>query len=89
MRTFELEIISPAKVVFKGKAQSVVVPAYEGKLGILGGHAPMVAQLKPGEIKVDGTVLFIVSDGFAEITQKRMRLFVEAAEEPADFRQKP
>jgi F-type H+-transporting ATPase subunit epsilon len=88
MKSFELEIINPERVVFKGTASSLVVPAFEGKLGVLAGHAPMVAQLLPGEVKVEldapaegeTALFFAVSGGYAEIMQKRTRLFVETAE---------
>ena len=92
MKTFELEIINPEKVVFKGRAKSLVLPAYEGKMGVLAGHAHMVAQLTPGEVKVEleqaasgGSVIyFSVSGGFAAIDQKKTQLFVEAAEDAED-----
>ncbi|MEW6040932.1 MAG: ATP synthase F1 subunit epsilon [Elusimicrobiota bacterium] len=93
MKTFEIEIISPEKVVFKGAAKSLVVPAYCGKLGVWAGHIPTVAQLVPGEIKLElaqpyeneTTFYFAISGGFSDITQKKVRLLVETAEMAGDI----
>jgi len=51
-RPFQLTIISPEKTVFSGKAVSVIVPAESGYLGVLAGHAPLVANIIPGKITV-------------------------------------
>ena len=48
----KLEIINPDKKLFEGEAKSIVVPGSEGSLGILNNHAPMIASLKKGTIKV-------------------------------------
>jgi F-type H+-transporting ATPase subunit epsilon len=48
----KLEIITPDKKLFEGEAKSVSVPGSEGSLGILNNHAPMIASLKKGKVKI-------------------------------------
>lgn len=72
-RALRVRIVAPERVLFEGEADSVVVPAWEGELGVLRGHAPLVALLRRGEVKVrrgdqvqhfavDGGVLQVVDD---------------------------
>jgi F-type H+-transporting ATPase subunit epsilon len=60
------------------------VPAYEGQLGILPGHAPLLAQLKPGIVVIrqrgEEPRLLAVSGGFVEVFDGRVSLFAESAE---------
>ena len=49
-----LEVVTPEKVVFQGKVISVNVPSVAGKFTILKDHAPIVATLQPGVVKVEG-----------------------------------
>ena len=49
---FKVEIISPEKNIFSGDSTMVTLPAYEGDMGILKDHVPIVAFLKPGLLKV-------------------------------------
>src|SRR6185503_18965344 len=61
----------------------VVLPAFNGEMGILPGHAPFLVELKPGEVRVteQGQVRrFAVSGGFAEIKDNKVALFAETAE---------
>jgi F-type H+-transporting ATPase subunit epsilon len=78
-----LELVTPERPAFSGEGDSVVLPAWEGEMGVLPGHAPFLVQLKPGEVrlKADGDVkLFAVSGGFAEILDDKVSLFAETAE---------
>ena len=62
------DIVTPEGPMFSGEAQMVVVPGKEGQLGVLPRHAPIVAQLEPGEtrVKIDATTWrrFATSDGY-------------------------
>ena len=49
----KLEIVTPDKKLFEGEAKSLIVPGSEGSLGILDNHAPMIASLKKGTIKIN------------------------------------
>ena len=51
-KTLHVSVITPAKPVFDGAAEAVVVPAFDGELGVLPGHAAMLALLGTGELRV-------------------------------------
>ena len=78
-----LELVTPERPAFSGEGDFVVLPAWEGEMGILPGHAPFLVQLKPGEVRFRAggeTKLFAVSGGFAEIRDDKVSLFAETAE---------
>ncbi|MBN3033464.1 MAG: hypothetical protein JW873_05150 [Candidatus Saganbacteria bacterium] len=50
MKNFALEIRTPEKELFLGRVTALTVPASEGSLGVLAGHAPLAAGLKAGEL---------------------------------------
>ena len=68
---FKLEIVNPEKsFLSKEDVTEVVVPAYEGEIGILKDHIPIISFLKPGIIKLFsklGEENFYVEDGILEI----------------------
>ncbi len=79
----ELEVVTPEKLAFSEQADSVVLPAVEGEIGILPGHAPLLAQLTVGELRVQrgGTSeRFAVSGGFVEVLENKVKVFAETAE---------
>lgn len=51
-KSLHLTVITPARAVFDSEAQAVVVPAFDGELGVLPGHAAMLALLGTGELRV-------------------------------------
>ncbi len=64
----KVSVISPEAVLFEGETDSVVAPAYDGEIGILTGHAPLMALLGDGELRL-GTGSgrrFNVSGGFGK-----------------------
>ena len=67
---FNLEIISPEKIIFSGKAKMATLPSYEGDMGILKNHISIITFLRPGVIKVqidEGNFKeFFVQDGTIE-----------------------
>lgn len=78
-----LEMVTPEKVAWSAPADFVVLPALQGEMGVLPGHAPFLVQLAPGEVRVTdkGEVKsFAVSGGFAEIKDGVVSLFAETAE---------
>ncbi|MFH1282455.1 MAG: ATP synthase F1 subunit epsilon [bacterium] len=82
MNLINLEIITPEKIIFEKQVESLIIPSYGGKLGILPGHTEMVVQIIPGELSftIQGNKdYFALGGGYGEITQKRVRLFVEEA----------
>jgi F-type H+-transporting ATPase subunit epsilon len=83
MKPFQLEIVTPDGGAFQGQVESLVLPASEGLLGVLHGHEPMVAVMKPGPLHYvqDGKVEWLaVSGGFAQIGPEKTVLLVDTAE---------
>ena len=79
----EVRVVSPEKVVFEGQASAVVAPAWDGFVGILPGHAPMLALLGEGELRAErfagGTETFTVADGVLKVDQGRVTVLTEHA----------
>jgi F-type H+-transporting ATPase subunit epsilon len=76
-------LISPEAVLFEGTADSVVVPAYDGELGILTGHAPMMTLLGKGTLRVgDGGSAgrFSIEGGFLQVVENQVRVVTERAQ---------
>ena len=77
----KLEIINPDKKLFEGEAKSIVVPGSEGSLGILNNHAPMIASLKKGTIKVTDSSSkihkFDVNGGVVEVLKNKVIVLSE------------
>ena len=75
-------VISPEKTVYDGDADSVVVPAWDGQLGIMKGHAPMLVLLGEGELRVtlDGVdKRFHISGGFLQVADDVVTVLSEHA----------
>jgi F-type H+-transporting ATPase subunit epsilon len=76
-------LITPESTVYEGDADMVVVPAWDGEVGILRGHAPMMALLGEGEMRVtrDGSEeRFYVSGGFMQVADDVVSVMSETAE---------
>jgi F-type H+-transporting ATPase subunit epsilon len=78
----KVSLISPESVLFEGEADSVVAPAYDGEVGILTGHAPLMALLGRGELRLGSgsTRRFNVSGGFMQVLDNAVRVVTEKAE---------
>jgi F-type H+-transporting ATPase subunit epsilon len=78
-----VNILTPERKVLEAQADSVVVPSVNGELGILDNHAPLAAELAPGEIRMrkgDDIQYFAVSGGFVEVQNNRVTVLAETAE---------
>jgi F-type H+-transporting ATPase subunit epsilon len=78
-----VRVVSPAKEVFNGEAASLVAPAWDGMVGILPGHAPMIALLGHGELAVDvpggGSQSFYVAGGVMKVEVDEVTVLTEYA----------
>ncbi len=86
MNTFPLEILTPDKPFFQADAQSVIVKGEAGFLGILARHAPLLARLAPGPLRIrqaSGEQVFAVGAGLVEVTPAGVTLLVDSAEPAA------
>jgi F-type H+-transporting ATPase subunit epsilon len=82
MATFHFDLVSPEKLAFSGEVDQVDVPGAEGDFGVLAGHAPVVAAVRPGILTVTkgGTKeKIIVLGGLAEVSQKGLTVLAEVA----------
>jgi len=77
----KVSVISPESILFEGEADSVVAPAYDGEVGILTGHAPMMAVLGTGELRLGspGSRKFKVDGGFLQVLNNEVRIVTERA----------
>jgi F-type H+-transporting ATPase subunit epsilon len=75
----KVSVISPEAVLFEGEADSVVAPAFDGEVGILSGHAPMMALLGKGVIRLGGGQRFNVQGGFLQVVGNHVRVVTEKA----------
>jgi F-type H+-transporting ATPase subunit epsilon len=86
--TFQLEIVTPEKLVVKDAVEELQMPGANGYLGILPGHAPLITELAIGELtyKIGGTThRLAVAWGFAEVLPDRVTILAETAERPEDI----
>ncbi len=78
----KVSVISPGAVLFEGDAESVIAPAFDGQVGILTGHAPMMTLLGKGELRLDGGAAqrrFTVEGGFLQVVENHVRVVTESA----------
>jgi F-type H+-transporting ATPase subunit epsilon len=82
--TFSLEVITPEKVLLSQEAASIVLPAGNGSLGILPGHAPLISKVGIGILKVRDTAkkekLVFVNDGFIMVSLEGVTILARSAE---------
>ncbi len=79
----DLEVVSPERLLLSRAVEMVVIPAYEGEMGVLERHAPMIVLLRGGTVRLyEGgqvTDRLFVSGGFAEITPERVTVLADEA----------
>ena len=76
-----VSVISPEAVVYEGTTDQVVAPAYDGEVGILTDHAPLMALLGEGQLRLGGGGgrRFNVSGGFMQVLNNEVRVVTEKA----------
>jgi F-type H+-transporting ATPase subunit epsilon len=78
----KVSVISPERSLFDGDATQVVAPAYDGEVGILTDHAPMMVLLGRGTLRVaanGGERRFTVEGGFLQVVDNQVRIVTERA----------
>ena len=79
-------VLSPERTVYEGAADSVIAPAYNGSLGILRGHAPLMALLGEGTLRIRSggkDLSYQVAGGFLQVADNEVTVLSERAEEAA------
>jgi len=83
------ELVSPEKLVFSGEVEQVDVPGADGDFGVLAGHAPLVATLRPGFLTIHGAgggeQKIVVLGGFAEVSAAGLTVLADVAEAVEDI----
>tara|TARA_B100002051_G_C16164718_1_gene359907 strand:+ start:35 stop:424 length:390 start_codon:yes stop_codon:yes gene_type:complete len=71
---FNLEIISPEKILLKDKAKSVTIPSFEGEMTIMPDHIPLITFLRPGITRVFGSkeTNYFVEEGTVEFSNNTL-----------------
>jgi len=76
----KISVISPEATLFEGEATTIVAPAFDGEVGILQDHAPMVTTLGKGELRIDdGAQRFAIEGGFMQVVDNVVRVVTERA----------
>ncbi|MEI9993673.1 MAG: F0F1 ATP synthase subunit epsilon [Rhizomicrobium sp.] len=76
------DLVSPERLLLSDTADMVTIPATEGYMGVMAGHAPVVSALRPGMIDVlkDGSdSRFFIRGGFAEVSATKVTILAEEA----------
>jgi F-type H+-transporting ATPase subunit epsilon len=75
----KVSVISPEAMLFEGDASSVIAPAFDGEVGILEGHAPMMTLLGHGLLRLGSDKSFNVEGGFLQVVDNTVRVVTEKA----------
>ncbi|QPF92099.1 F0F1 ATP synthase subunit epsilon [Bradyrhizobium commune] len=84
MATFHFDLVSPEKLAFSGEVDQVDIPGVEGDFGVLAGHAPVVAAIRPGILTITAGgkhEKVIVLGGLAEVSEKGLTVLADVATE--------
>lgn len=83
MATLQVRVVSPARVFYEGEASSVVAPAWDGQVGILPRHAPMIALLGAGPLSIDqpggGSLEIHIAGGVLQVEDDLLTILTEYA----------
>ncbi|AHF15503.1 ATP synthase F1 subunit epsilon [Niabella soli] len=79
-----LEILTPEKKIFTGEVSGVQLPGISGSFEVLDKHAPMIAALKEGKLKIlnqkEAPGFFQIQSGFVEVLHNKVMVLIEGAE---------
>lgn len=88
MSTFPLRVFTPEGPVVDAEVETIVATAYNGSLGILAGHAPMISAvvIGPGKVTIDGTTTwYVFGEGTLEVRGPDVVLLVDFAEKSDNY----
>lgn len=87
--TFSLEIVTPEKAIFSGEIEQITVPGSESSFGVLRNHAPIIAALDPGVVKVflpeGDEQRYVIGGGFFQMLDNKAQVLADSAELPAQI----
>ena len=78
---FTVEIISPGQTILKQETNEVIIPSFEGQMGILNNHIPLITFLRPGiiTIKAVGEKKFYIEEGTVEFSNNNLLILTSTA----------
>ena len=78
---FTVEIISPDKLILNSEANEVTIPSYEGQMGILKNHIPLITFLRPGVISIQSQneKKYFVEGGTVEFSNNNLLILTSTA----------
>ena len=85
---FEVEIISPNQSVLKSETEEVILPSFEGEMGILKDHVSLITFLRPGIITVkqnNQEIKFFVEEGTVEFSKNNLLILTSTAKKLSDL----
>ena len=84
---FTVEIISPNQTILKQDADEVTIPSYEGQMGILNNHIPLITFLRPGIVIIKTNVekKFYVEEGTVEFSDNNLLILTSTARDLVNF----
>ena len=85
--TFTVEIITPDKSILKSEANEVTIPSYEGEMGILKDHIPLITFLRPGIVLVKSKEekKFYIEEGTVEFSNNNLLILTSTAKDLEKF----
>ena len=80
---FTVEIISPGQTILKQETNEVIIPSFEGQMGILNNHIPLITFLRPGiiTIKAEGEKKYYVEEGTVEFSNNNLLILTSTAKD--------
>lgn len=88
-RMFSVNIVTPERVVLRDEATSLVAPGVLGSFGILANHAPMLAELTPGELRFrkdsSEEIRLAVGGGFLQVYNNQVTVLADSTEKPREI----
>jgi F-type H+-transporting ATPase subunit epsilon len=84
----QFDLVSPEKLLASGPATAVQIPGADGDMTVMASHAPTITTLRPGVLRVEGpdaTTEYVVTGGFAEISETGVSVLAERAVAKGDM----
>ena len=84
---FNIEIITPSQTILKSQVTEVTLPSYEGQMGILIDHIPLITFLRPGLVIIKGQdeIKYYVEEGTVEFSNNNLLILTATAKNVQDF----
>ncbi len=85
---FAVEIISPNQTVFKSETEEVTLPSFEGEMGILKDHVPLITFLRPGIITIkkdNNEMKFFIEEGTVEFSKNNLLILTSTVKDLSKF----